>query len=373
VTEDLLMMIGTRKGLWLARSDDNRDTWELDGPHFLMNDVYSCAIDTRRETPRLLVGTMSSHFGPQVFRSDDLGGSWDETPNGAIRFPDDCGATLERVWQLALPPDEPDVVYAGTEPQGLFRSADRGETFDVVRGLLDHPHRKEWGAGYGGAAIHTVLPHGDDAGSMTVAMSTGGVYQTRDGGESWDPANVGIKAYFYPDPWPEFGQCVHKVARPAGSTGRMYAQNHHGVYRTDDDAQQWVSIADGLPSDFGFSMVVDPHDADTIYVFPLVADGERIPPEARARVWKSTDAGGSWTEHGEGLPADSFYAAVMRDALTVDDATPTGVYFGARDGSVYASRDAAESWQQVTQHLPDVMCVRAATVPHGAVASMFGS
>jgi hypothetical protein len=362
MAREALMMIGTRKGLWLAHSDDDRQSWSLDGPHFLMNDVYSCAIDTRRDATRLLVGTMSSHLGPQVFRSDDLGKTWDETPNGAIRFPEDSGTALERVWQLALPPEDPDVVYAGTEPQGLFRSEDRGETFEVVRGLLDHPHRKDWGAGYGGAAIHTVLPHVGASGSMTVAMSTGGVYQTRDGGESWSPANVGIKAYFLPDPWPEFGQCVHKVARPAESTGRMYAQNHHGVYRTDDDGATWTSIADGLPSDFGFAMVVDPHDAETIYVFPLVADGERIPPGSKPRVWKSTDAGKSWTEHGKGLPDDDFYAAVMRDAMTADDASPTGVYFGARDGSVYASRDAGESWQQVADHLPDVMCVRAAAI-----------
>jgi hypothetical protein len=361
MSRSALMMIGTRKGLWLAHSDEAREAWTVDGPHFLMNDVYSCAIDTRRDTPRLLVGTMSSHFGPQVFRSDDLGASWDETPNGAIRFPEDSETSLERVWQLALPPDEPDVVYAGTEPQGLFRSDDRGEHFEVVRGLLDHPHRKDWGAGFGGAAIHTVLPH-QDADSMTVAMSTGGVYQTHDGGSSWAPANVGIKAYFLPDPWPEFGQCVHKVARPKDSTGRMYAQNHHGVYRTDDDGATWQSIADGLPSDFGFTMVVDPHDGDTIYVFPLVADGERIPPGARARVWKSSDGGSSWTELGRGLPGNAFYAAVMRDAMTTDDGTPTGVYFGARDGTIYASNDAGESWQQIGQHLPDVMCVRAALI-----------
>jgi photosystem II stability/assembly factor-like uncharacterized protein len=307
---------------------------------------------------------MSSHFGPQVFRSDDLGKTWEETPNGAIRFPEDTGTALEQVWQLTPgPDDEPNVVYAGTQPSALFRSDDRGETFSMVRALWDHPHRPDWGAGFGGQAIHTILPQPGDPSKMTVAMSTGGVYQTTDKGESWSPANVGVKAYFMPDPWPEFGQCVHKVARPTSRPERMYLQNHHGVYRTDNGGAEWTSIAEGLPSDFGFPIVVDPHDADTVYVFPLVADGERIPPGGKPRVWKSTDAGDTWTELGKGLPEDGFYAAVMRDALWADNGTPTGLYLGSRDGSVYASNDAGESWQQVSEHLPDVMCVRAALIP----------
>ena len=155
-------------------------------------------------------------------------------------------------------------------------------------------------------------------------MSTGGVYQTADGGESWNPANKGIKAYFFPDPWPEYGQCVHKVAAHPARPDRMYAQNHHGVYRSDDAGREWTSIADGLPADFGFPIVVHPHDPDTVFVFPLVADGERIPPGGRARVWRSTDAGESWTPSTGGLP-DRFFAAVMRDAFTTDHADQAGL------------------------------------------------
>jgi photosystem II stability/assembly factor-like uncharacterized protein len=338
----ILVMIGTKKGLWLATSDD-REAWRLDGPHFLMNEVYSAAVDTRRGSTRLLVGAMSSHFGPQVFRSDDLGRTWQETPNGAIRFPEDTGAALEQVWQLALPRAEPEVVYAGTQPSALFRSTDGGESFSMVRALWDHPHREHWGAGFGGQAIHTIIPHPDDTAQMTVAMSTGGVYQTSDSGDSWRPANVGVKAYFMPDPWPDL-------------------QNHHGVYRSDDQGGHWQSIADGLPSDFGFPIVVDPHDPDTVYVFPLVADGERIPPEGKPRVWRSRDAGATWTALGDGLPAEHFYAAVMRDAFCADDEEPTGLYLGSRDGCVWASRDAGDSWATISSHLPDVMCVKAARV-----------
>lgn len=356
---DTLLMIGTRKGLWLARSDEHREAWKVSEPEFLMNEIYAVAVDDRGGTQRLFAGAMSSHFGPQVFRSDDQGASWQETPNGAIRFPEDTGRALEQVWQIAPgPASEPDVVYAGTQPSALFRSEDRGETFEMVRALWDHPHRGEWGAGFGGQAIHTIIPDEDPA-KMTVAMSTGGVYQTGDARQSWRPANKGVKAYFFPDPWPEFGQCVHKVARHPAKPQQMFLQNHHGVYRTDDGGEQWVSIADGLPSDFGFPIVVDPNDPDTVYVFPLVADGERIPPGGKPRVWRSRDAGETWTELGNGLPAGDFYSCVMRDAMCSDGADPTGLYLGTRDGTVFASKDGGDTWQTVAEHLPDVMCVKA--------------
>src|SRR6266540_496921 len=156
-----VLLAGTRKGLWIGKSDEARLDWSWTRPHFNMEEVYSCMIDTRGERPRLLVGSSSSWIGPQVWRSDDLGETWQETPNGAIRFPEDTDAKVERVWQLA-PGTDPEVVYAGTEPGAVFRSDDRGETFTLERALWEHPQRPEWGAGYGGQAFHTVLPHPTD-------------------------------------------------------------------------------------------------------------------------------------------------------------------------------------------------------------------
>ncbi|TCO21312.1 BNR/Asp-box repeat protein [Kribbella steppae] len=362
---ETVLLIGTKKGLWIGRSDAARREWTLDGPvpQFEMQGVYAVGIDTRGDQPRVFVGGTSEHWGPAVFHSDDLGKTWAEPPEGSIGFPKDAETSLERVWQIQPgPADQPGVVYAGSEPSALWKSTDGGVTFELVRGLWDHPHRKEWGAGFGGQAIHTVLPHPTDPDRVSVAMSTGGVYRTTDGGESWSPANQGIKAYFFPDPYPEFGQCVHKMAAHPDVPDRMFAQNHHGVYRSDDGGAIWKSIADGLPSDFGFPIAVHPHEPETVYVFPLVADGNRIPTDAKCRVYRSRDAGSTWEALTAGLPDVPSYAPVLRDAMCTDSAKSAGVYLGTRDGCVYASADAGDTWTEVARHLPDVLTVRAAVV-----------
>lgn len=357
-----MLLVGTRKGLWIGRSDERRTTWQWEGPHFDMEEVYSCLIDTRGETPRLLVGASSSWTGPQVGRSDDLGKTWQETPNGSVRFPPGTEASVERVWQL-VPGASAEVVYAGTEPGAIFRSEDRGETFTLERALWDHPHRPQWNAGFGGQAFHTVLPHPSDPMSVTAALSAGGVYQTTDGGASWEPRNRGIRAEFLPEDeqYPEFGQCVHKVARHPARPDRLFAQNHGGVYRSDDEGASWVSIADELPADFGFPIVVHPHQPDTIYTFPLQGAEGRYPVDAKARVWRSRDAGSSWEELGSGLP-DSYFVAVMRDAMCTDSHESAGVYFGGRNGSVFASADEGDTWREIASGLPDIMVVRAAVL-----------
>jgi photosystem II stability/assembly factor-like uncharacterized protein len=357
-----LLAIGTRKGLWLARSDDDRRTWSLDGPHLLAQEVAAVSVDTRGPVPRVLAGVQYGHWGPTVMRSDDLGRTWQETESGAIRFPEDTGAALARVWQLRPDAaDRPGVVWAGCEPHSLWRSEDGGCTFALVRGLWEHPHRPTWEPGGGGGAVHTVLP---DPGSdrVLVAMSTGGVYLSDDRGGSWEPRNKGITAVFLPDELPEYGQCVHKVAVDAASPDRLYAQNHFGVFATDDAGVSWRSIADGLPADFGFPVLASPRTPGTAWVVPLVADMERVPPGGRLRVHRTRDGGGSWTELADGLP-DASWAAVMRDAACVDDGDPTGVYVGTRDGCVYASADEGDRFTQVAGHLPDVLVVRAARLP----------
>lgn len=358
---EVLLVVGTRKGLFTGRRRGGR--WELSGPFFPAQAVYAAAIDTRGPVPRLLAGCDSAHWGPSVFHSDDLGASWVEPDRPAVAFPQDTGASLERVWQLhPATGGDPSVVYAGTEPAALFRSVDRGESFELVRPLWEHPTRSDWEPGGGGEAVHTVVTDRRDPAAVTVAVSTAGVFRSRDGGASWDPSNDGVSAVFLPDPHPEFGQCVHKIAQDAGDLDRLYLQNHWGVYRSDDAGGHWTDIGAGLPSDFGFAVAAHPHRPDTAYVFPITADSDRVPADRRCRVFRTSDAGAGWEGLSAGLPEGDHFGTVLRDALRTDDADPAGVYFGNRNGELYASADDGDSWRQIAAHLPDVLCVRAAVV-----------
>jgi len=364
---EAVLLIGTRKGLFVARSRNGRSDWDLDLARFAMNfnnAVYAVGVDNRRPVPRLFASVTSEHWGPGLAYSDDLGVTWTEPPRSPVAFPEFTGTSLERVWQIQPGNSaEPGVIYAGTQPSALFRSEDGGVSFDIVRSLWDHPHREQWGAGYGGQAIHTIIPHPSQPDRVLVAMSTGGVYRTGDRGASWAPANQGIKVNFSPEEYPEYGQCVHKVAADPADPDRLYLQNHGGVYRSDDWGGQWVPIASGLPADFGFPVLAHPRRAGTLYLFPLQADARRAPPEGRCHPYRSDDGGGSWYPLHKGLPEEGFWVGVLRDALCTDGADPAGIYFGSRGGEVFASQDEGESWSQIAGHLPDVLSVRAAIVP----------
>jgi hypothetical protein len=357
-----VLLVGTRKGQWIGRSDDRRQEWTFTGPHHNMEEGYSGLVDVRAgSTPRIFAGASSSWLGPQVRWSDDFGETWRETPGGGVKFPEGSDAAVERVWQLVAGA-EPGVVWAGTEPGAVWRSDDNGETFALVEGLWNHPQRPEWGAGFGGQAFHTVLPHPTDPQSVTAAISTGGVYRTTDGGASWAPRSKGISARFMPEgqQFPEFGQCVHKVARSATQHEVLYAQNHGGVYRSDDGGESWTGIGDGLPSDFGFPLAIDPADPDSAYVIPLNADVDRVTPGGRVRVYETRDGGASWSPRGDGLPQRHAYLTVLRQAFASTGAGPSlELYFGATSGDVYGSADAGASWFEAATRLPPVYSVRA--------------
>jgi len=360
---DVLLLVGTMKGAFVVSSSAERSEWTIHGPHFRGETVYSLAFDQRGGRTRMLAGTQSFHWGSVVRASDDFGATWSSPERQNVRFPEDSGLAVANVWQLRPGRDsEPDVLYAGVEPAALFESRDAGATWSAVEGLLSHEHRPRWVPGGGGMCLHTIVLDAAEPRRMGVAISTAGFYRTDDGGRSWQARNRGVRAQFLPDKYPEFGQCVHKVVNHPSRPERLFLQNHWGLYRSDDWGDSWHDIANGVPSDFGFAMEVHPHDPDTVYIVPLESDEFRVVPEARMRVYRTRDAGESWHALEGGLPQEGAYETVLRDALAADAHDPAGIYFGTRGGKLFGSADAGESWSEITDALPPIVCVKAAVV-----------
>ena len=360
---DVAVLVGTMKGAFLFWSNGKRKKWKMDGPHFPGESVYAIAYDGRNGRRRLLAAPRSMHWGAVVRASDDFGKTWSAPDRQNVRFPEGSGLSLAQIWQIAPASDgEPDVLYCGVEPAALFESRDGGESWTVVRGLLDHEHRKQWQPGGGGLCLHTIVCDPSTPRRMVVAISTGGVYRTEDGGRSWRARNVGVRAEFLPNKHPEFGQCVHKVVHNRERPERLFLQNHWGLYRSDDWGDSWTDVANGVPSDFGFAMEAHPHEPDTVYIVPLQSDQFRCVPEAKLRVYRTRDGGASWKPLAKGLPQKDAYETVLRDALSADTLDPAGVYFGTRSGKLYASANAGGSWEAIAEGLPPIVCVKAVAV-----------
>jgi len=355
---DFLLLVGTTKGAFILRSDMHRSRWEIGGPYFHGESVYALAYDDRAGRHRIWAST-SSYWGTMLRSSDDFGKSWMTPQEATIRFPADTGLSLNNIWQITLgPEDEPDVLYCGVEPAALFESRDDGETWSLVRGLFDHPHRPRWMAGNGGLALHTILLDPEDRQRMYVAISAGGVYRTEDGGATWTAQNRGIRSVATPNKYPEFGQCIHKVAMHPGRPERLFLQSHWGLYRSDDRAETWMDVANGVPSDFGFPLIMHPRNPDCVYIVPVESDQFRCTCDGRLRVYRTRNAGASWEPLMRGLPQKDAYETVLRDALVTDRLSPVGIYVGTRSGQLFVSRDEGKSWQKIMEGLPPVLCIR---------------
>ena len=359
----VLLCIGTKKGLFVAESPRTRRRFALRGPFGAGVAVYSSLIDTRG-APRIYASSCNSYFGMKVLRSTDLGKTFKETKS-APAFPKDDGRALANIWSLE-PGDGKKDLWCGVEPAALFRSSDGGDIWDMVPGISNHEHSRQWHPGNGGLCMHTILRDGN---RVHLGISTGGHYLSEDGGQTFAPSNKGIGAGFLPDPYIEFGQCVHKIARHPDAPGRLYMQNHGGfpehpgvgVLRSDDHGHTWRSISKGLPSDFGFSMVIHPHNADTVYVAPL-DPATRSCPGAAPAIWRSENGGGSWQRLARGLPKKESFFTILRDAMDIDELSSPALYFGTTTGQLWIGRDGGERWECLFDALPPIHCVKAAVV-----------
>jgi photosystem II stability/assembly factor-like uncharacterized protein len=363
MSERVIMCIGTRKGLFVAESGRSRGRFALRGPFGPGVTVHAALIDTRR-APRLYASSCNPFFGMKVLVSTDLGRKFKETKS-APAFPKDDGRALANIWSLEAGTDKKDL-WCGVEPAALFRSPDGGDSWEMVPGISNHAHARNWAPGAGGLCMHTIVRDGN---RVHLGISTGGHYLSEDGGETFSASNQGIGAGFVPDPYPEYGQCVHKIAGHPDAPGRLYIQNHGGwaerpgigVLRSDDHGRTWRSIADGLPSDFGFPVVVHPQDPDTVYVVPLEAT-TRTCPQGRPAVWRSENGGGSWKRLAKGLPKKDSYYTVLRDALDIDRLESPALYLGTNTGQLWIGHDGGEEWRCLYDALPPIQCVKVAVV-----------
>jgi len=361
---DNLLLVGTMKGAFLFRSDATRQNWEEAGPYFPGRSVYALAYDGRNGRNKLWAAVNSPYWGSFLSSSNDFGKTWSDPETYNIKFPEGSDVSLKQIWQIASDPHNADTLYCGVEPAALFKSTDAGETWSLNRGLFDHPHRTQWMPGGGGLCLHTILPDPSNSDRMWIAISTGGVYRTEDGGETWEPRNKGICARFMPpdQQYPEWGQCVHKVVSHPSNPQRMFLQHHWGVYRSNDAGDSWNDIGKGLPSDFGFAMEIDPHNADTVFIIPIESDEFRCTPEAKLRVYRTPNGGESWEALTNGLPQQDALETILRDNLQADRNDPTGLYFGTRSGKVFGSKDGGDSWSMIREGLPPITCVNTTTI-----------
>jgi photosystem II stability/assembly factor-like uncharacterized protein len=361
---DNLLLVGTMKGAFVFRSDTKRDSWEEAGPYFPGRSIYALTYDGRNGRQKLWAAVNSPYWGSFLSSSNDFGQTWTDPESYNIKFPEDSDVSLKQIWQITGDPHDDKVLYCGVEPAALFKSTDSGDTWSLERGLFDHPHRTQWMPGGGGLCLHTIIPDPSNRDRMWIAISTGGVYRTEDGGKNWQPRNQGICARFMPpdQQYPEFGQCVHKVVTHASNPDRMFLQHHWGVYRSDDAGDSWQDIGKGLPSDFGFAMEMDPADGNTVYIIPIESDEFRCTPDAKLRVYRTRNGGDSWEPLTAGLPQQDAFETILRDNLKADKNNPTGLYFGTRSGKLFGSTNAGDSWTTIREGLPPITCVKTATV-----------
>lgn len=359
MAKGILVMCGTSKGAFLFRSQAG-GAFSQTGPFLAECEVNHVTLDPRDGS--LLAAANSPFYGPAVRRSTDLGATWERGGEGLAYAAGD-EESVSRVWHiLPGPADRPDEIYAGVEASGLFRTTDGGSTWHEVAALREHPTHVDWGAGNGGKCLHTIALDPFRPGRIFTACSSGGLYRSDDLGETWTPRNRGLRAEFMPEDqqYPEVGQCVHKFSLSPTRKDRAYLQNHGGVYRSDDGGDSWIYIADGLPSDFGFPVLAHPRHEDTAFVIPIERLG-RYAPDGELCVWRTDDAGASWRPLRSGL-ADGVYVTVLRDAFSTDGHDPLGLYLGTASGSVFASLDEGEHWQEIGRHLPRILSVEAAVL-----------
>ncbi len=366
----VLVLTATRKGAWLYHGDAARKTWRVNGPHLLGHIVNHLVLDPR-DRRTLLAATKTGHLGPTIFRSMDFGRTWKEAtrpPAFARASEGTKGRVVDHIfWLTPCHANEPNVWYAGTSPQGLFRSDDGGNTWEPFSVINEDPQFRKWMGSVqdgtpDGPKLHSIIVDPRDSRHLYFSMSGGGVHESTDGGRNWTPIVQGLEVVNGFDPANIAFHDPHCVRLCPGNPDRLYQQNHCGIYRLDRPSNEWKRIGRKMPKrvgDIGFPMVVHPRDAETVWVFPM--DGTtvwpRTSPEGMPGVYVTRNGGQTWRRLDSGMPEKQAWWTVKRQAMTADTRDPVGLYFGTTSGDLWMSRDEGSRWVCIARNLPEIYAV----------------
>jgi hypothetical protein len=376
----LAVFVATRKGAWIFRSDARRKAFTADGPHFLGHTISHVVLDPR-DGRTLLAAAKTGHLGPTVFRSTNFGKTWKEAakPPAFAKPSNELPARSvdHTFWLTPGHASERDTWYAGTSPQGLFRSEDGGVSWTPLPSVNDDPQFREWmGSAQDGTPdgpkLHSITVDPRDPAHLLFAMSGGGVHESRDAGKSWRTLIQGLQVVGGFDPSTVTFHDPHCVRVCPSQPERLYQQNHCGIFRLDGwgaaAEPTWQRIGAKMPKrvgDIGFPMVVHPRDADTCWVFPM--DGTdvwpRISPDGRPAAYVTRNGGRSWQRLDTGLPEAQAWWTVKRQAMTVDAQDQPALYLGTTSGELWIGRDEGARWQNIARHLPEIYAVDVAELP----------
>lgn len=355
-----VLLVGTKRGLFLLTSAD-RERWDVEEIGLTGQRIFYAILD-QRKGHRLFAAANGDFFGSFIRYSDDFGQTWQEAERG-IQFSPDSGQKLTNIWVIeAGRADEPETLYAGVDPASLWISRDAGKTWTLNTGLAHHPTRERWEPGAGGLCLHTIVPDYANPSRMWVGISAVGCLRTDDGGENWRFLNNNVRAGFMPDPYPEFGQCIHRFVQHPANPNVLYQQNHCGIYKSTNAGDDWTDIQHNLPSEFGFPIALDAHHPDTVYV--VVEDSMvRDNVGKQFTIYRTENGGEQWEPLTNGLPkGDGISLGVLRHGMCADTQDPCGIYVGTNTGQLFASRDRGDSWQLIADFLPPIYGVTATTL-----------
>jgi photosystem II stability/assembly factor-like uncharacterized protein len=352
---NLVLLIGTVKGVFIYRSDERRAEWALTGPHLGGWEIFSVCGDTAGG--RIIAGTGHFSHGPTIRMSSDFGHTWEGVAQDP-RFPEGSNFELKHIWQIVPGhPSEPGTWYAGVDDAALFVSRDHAQTWHELEGLTTHPTRPRWVPGFGGLCLHSVLVDPTNPRRLWVGISAVGVFRSENAGTTWTLCNNGLHNVapdFVVDP--DMGRCVHKMVLDPSRPGVLYLQFHGGVFKSENGGESWIRISAGLPHDFGFPMAITRRS--DLFVVPLLSDENRVVPEGAVKVWRSRDQGRSWRALTNGLPQKDHFVGVLRDAMTADPFSPAGIYFGTTAGELFSSRDDGENWERLPGQFPRITTLK---------------